>query len=512
MPKYPGVSRRTVLQHGLGSAVLLTSAQGKASQTRAQPVGEVAYTPRVIDAAGAQADVELLIRALRTIHPGLTRRRSAQEIEAGFAQLRAAVRVAVSEFDFYRELSALLAVIQCSHTKADVPSAFERWRREQASHLPLRLRWLQGRMIVVSCVDSAMARGSEVLAINGRPVADWMQTLGRFVSVDGHTPWARDANLTHDGDLMGSGLDHFMPFVAGLPTRFEFEWAGRDERRERTLALAPASFEDWLKLPNEGRPWRANFAEATSWRLLRPQVGYLRVGTFVNYRKPVDAQALFSRAMSELQSQGARQLIVDLRDNGGGSDDAALALLDHLVMAPYTYQRAMRLKAIRYGDLEAYIETWGDRQALFQAPESQFKRTPEGWYERRAEDHPALLQPRPPAAAAFKGDVTVLTSPVNASGATMVIAKLHDLGRAKLVGGRCGGSADGPTAGRIFSLLLPATGIRVRIPVVFNVMAVDRFDPRGGISPDVLVEETVEDFRAGRDGVLAHVLSTMGEA
>ncbi len=497
MTTTPGISRRAFLHHG-GAAVLCGTSTGLSAVEAYTP-----YAPRVVDAAGAQADVELLVRALRTIHPGLTRRRSADEIEGGFERLRAAVRGPVGEFELYREISALLALIQCSHTKADVPARFEQWRRQHASHLPLRFRWLQGRMIVVSCVDPLLARGSEVRAINGRPVADWMQALGLYISVDGHTPWSRDANLADDGDLMGSGFDHFLPFVAGLPRQFELDWMSPGDRRERRLRLAPISFEAWLKLPREGRAWRANLADDTNWRMVRPQTGYLRVGTFVNYRKPVDAQALFSRAMGELKAQGAQRLIVDLRDNGGGSDDAALALLDHLALQPYTYQRAMRLKAIRYGDLEAHIETWGDRSALFHAPEAQFTRTPNGWYERRAQDFPAQLQPRQPAAAAFDGQVTVLTSPVNASGATMMIAKLKDMGRARLLGGRCGGSADGPTAGRIFSVVLPASGIRVRVPVVLNVMAVEHFDPRGGITPDVFVDETVEDFLMGHDQALS---------
>ena len=522
MRQSPGVSRRALLQHAAALACTGAWPSGVDAQALAatappftpptQGTVPAAYTPRVIDAAGAQADVALLERALKAIHPGLTRRSSAAEMDAGFSSLRASVQGPVGELDFYRELSALLALVRCSHTKAEAPAAFERWRRVHPSHVPLRFRWIEGRMVVVSCADAALPAGSEVLALNGRAVSDWMQTLGRLVSVDGHTPWARDANLADDGDLMGSGFDHFLPCVAGLPKRFELDAIRLGERSPSRLSLAPLSFEDWLKLPNGSRTWRANFSEATQWRLLRPGTGYLRVGTFVNYRKPTDAQALFTRAMLDLQAQGARQLIVDLRDNGGGSDDAALALLDHLALKPYTYQRAMRLKAVRYSDLEAHIETWGDRQALFHAPLSQFTRTPEGWYERRAEDHPEHLQPRQPAAAAFGGEVVVLTGPLNASGATMVVAKLQDMGRARLVGGRCGGSADGPTAGRIFTVVLPSSGIRVRIPLVFNQMAVTRYDPRGGISPDVLVEETVEHFRAGHDEVLAQALKTLGAA
>ena len=117
--------------------------------------------------------------------------------------------------------------------------------------------------------------------------------------------------------------------------------------------------------------------------------------------------------------------------------------------------------------------------------------------------------PRKPAPGAFQGRLTVLTSPINASGATMLIAKLRDMGRATLIGGPCGGSADGATAGRIFNLKLPASGITVRIPVAFNQMNVDRFDADGGLQPDQLVEPTVEDFRLGRDRVLQDALQLL---
>jgi C-terminal processing protease CtpA/Prc len=307
---------------------------------------------------------------------------------------------------------------------------------------------------------------------------------------------------------MGSGFDQFYPHVFGWPETFELRLRTHDHAPVQSLRLQPLRFDDWLQLDNAGRPWRSNFADSTQWRMVNRDTALLRVPTFVNYRKPADAQALFSRAMQELRAAGARHLLLDLRDNGGGSDDAALALLDHLTLQPYTYQRAVRLKNIRYGDLPRHIESWGDRKALFEPPEADFIRSADGWYDRRPELQAAVLMPRKPAPGAFHGRVTVLTSPVNASGATMVIAKLRDLGRATLIGGPCGGSADGATAGRIFNLKLQASGIAVRIPVAFNQMNVDRFDPRGGVQPDRLVEETVEDFRSGRDVVMEAALGS----
>jgi C-terminal processing protease CtpA/Prc len=433
-----------------------------------------------------------------------------------FGRLQMAATQPLTELDFYQHLSALLAEIRCTHTKAEQPPAFEEWRKTNPSHLPFRFRLIEGRMLVASASkDGALRRGDEIVEINGRSISSLVRALGAYVPIDGDTVWSRASTLANDGDLMGADFDHFYPFVFGLSNQFALQARTRDESKTSSFRkfqteLPAISFHDWLQLDTDGRPFRSNFSETTTWRMLDTNTGLLRVETFVNYRKPTNPQALLTKAMNELRSAGAQRLVVDLRENGGGSDDAALALLDHLALRPYTYQRAIRLKAVRYGDLPDFIKTWGDRDLLFNPPLEQFVRTTDGWFERRAEDARDVLQQRSPAPAAFLGEVTVLTSPVNASGATMLISKLRDEGRVRLVGGRCGGSGDGPTAGQIFNLVLPKSGITVRIPLAFNVMNVKRFDRSGGIRPDVLVEPTVADFWAGRDRTLETALSTWG--
>ena len=84
----------------------------------------------------------------------------------------------------------------------------------------------------------------------------------------------------------------------------------------------------------------------------------------------------------------------------------------------------------------------------------------------------------------------------------MLISKLRDLGRVSLVGGKAGGSGDGPTAGRIFNVKLPNSGIEVRVPNAFNQMQVESFEAQGGITPDLLVEPRIADVRLGQDRAL----------
>jgi hypothetical protein len=500
---------------GLGLTVILAllSTQALAQQPPASaPQLPERYVARVLSSDEAQADVALLRRALETIHPGLYRRTPKDGIESAFQKLESATAGPVSETALYREISLMLAQIRCNHTKAEQSDQLWKWRVDRPSHLPFRFRLIQGRMIVVSSdpAQPGLKRGAEILSINGAPVAKLAKALGEFMPIDGDTVWSRDVDLANDSDLMGSGFDHFYPYVFGFADRYVLSLRDSDAAPIRRVELKPVTFRAWVKIDNDGAAYSENFADTTTWRMLDNGIGYVRVATFVNYRKPADAQALFAKIFNELREKGAKRVIVDLRDNGGGSNDASLALLDHLALRAYTYQRATRLKAIRYGDLPNYIQTWGERDALFQPPESKFTKSKDGWWDRLPSEDPDVLLERQPAKSAFTGPVTVLTGPANGSGATMVIAKLKDEGRVRLVGGRSGGSGDGPTAGQIFNVKLPNSGIVVRVPIAFNQMAVTNFEPGGGVTPDVEVEQSVEDFRAGRDTVLEAAVKDLG--
>jgi hypothetical protein len=466
---------------------------------------------RTLSADAARADVQLMRRALETVHPGLHRRTSKPELDRAFSELEDSLTAPVSDVELYRRISAVLALIRCSHTKADQTQAIEAWRRDQPSHLPFRFRLVEGRMLVVSSdpTQTQLLRGAEVLAIDGRPVAELIAALGVYVSIDGFTEPSRLATLASDSDLMGASFDHFYPYAFGFPSQIEVTLRDTDTGAARTVPMRPMTFRSWLQLDNDGLTHRRDFADAVTWRMVSSDVGYLRIDTFVNYRKPVSAAAVYTRALDELRKKGARALIVDLRANGGGSNDAALELLDALASAPYTYQRAVRYRAVRYGDLPDHISSWGDRDALFNPPLDRFDAAPGGQFDLKPQLAPDVLQPRQPSSTAFAGEVIVLTGPANASGATMVVAKLRDMGRARLIGEPSGGSADGPTAGTIFNVKLPNSGISVRVPVAFNAMNVRSFDPNGGVRPDVLVVESVADFRARDDRVMRRAISEL---
>lgn len=352
--------------------------------------------------------------------------------------------------------------------------------------------------IDVAADPEALPRGTEVLGIDGRPVSELVATLAATVVIDGWTDATRPSRLESAYEYADSGFDHFLPLFAGLRERFSLEVRRPGEEATRTLELPALTLGAWSALAPGASD---DLVEAVTWRMQDERVAVLEVGTFVNYRRWVDPEALFASVFREIREAGAERLVLDLRACGGGSGDVGWTLARFLIDRPLTFGGPRLLKNIRFGSLVPHLSTWEEN--AFEQPEELFERREDGWFALRGEGV-TTVEPHPDR---FGGPTTVLIGPYNASGATMLLAKLQEAGAARFVGEATGGSAEGPTAGVLFTLTLPHSDIRVNIPVFRETTGVADFRPGLGVEPDELVKPTLEDLLAGRDPVLEAALA-----
>lgn len=474
---------------------------------------------RTLTLTEARADIALVRAAMEELHPGLTRYAIRAEIDAAWARIDASIEAAaaqpLTELDLYRELSLALAVIRCDHTKGEYSQAIEAYRRESPTHLPFRFRLFAGetaekgeRMFVASSDPAQpLPFGAEILSINNEPVAKLIATLGRAVAIDGFTEPVRRQKLMHDSDLLGNDFDHYWPAFFGFPAVWVVTLREKPDGPITTRELKPINFTQWQALPWTAR-YREEFPSGIAWRLAG-KTAVLKINTFVNYRNPVDAQALLSGYFRSARDRKVEHLVIDLRDSGGGSNDAVYALLAHLIDRPATWSRRTSVKALKAGDWVKHTERWDGRPGEYSLPEADYVKAADGLWDRKPGPATPALNPVAPAPDEFKGRVTVLIGPANNSGATMLIAKLKDLGRVQLVGEATGGSAEGPTAGNLLTLRLPASGLLVRVPLIFSRMDIGAFVPGMGVAPDVEVKQTLGDFLAGRDSVMEWVRASL---
>ncbi len=366
--------------------------------------------------------------------------------------------------------------------------------------MPLMLVTSVPRAIVVAkSRDTSIARGTEVTSINGTTAVDIIKRLSRYAAIDGYTDFARTTLLEDDSDLLGSDLDHYWPMEFGFADEFTFGLKSA-AGVERTVTRKPITFAAWKEL--DGRAQSDEFGRNTQWAMLDDTTARLTIPSFVNYRTPVNPDSLYSAIFNAMRARNVRHLVLDLRGNGGGSDDASEELLRYLIAAPTAPRRSVRRRTIRIDSaLAAAFDTWGDRAAIFTPSATLFNVRRDGWFAEKGGD--VTLQPAP---GRFRGHVSVLVDRSNSSATTMLVAVLQQVGARtgllRLVGEETGGSAEGVTAGQILFLKLPNSGVRVRIPLKRSDVNVASFVPGLGVFPDIDATETLIDFRSGVDRAL----------
>ena len=448
-------------------------------------------------------DVDLAQEAYQRVHPGYTRYTTAEALATAWHELRLTAIEAggMTVGDFYLAIERTLVEIRCDHTKAELPRDLRRARAVERVYLPFRWKLVQGRAFIDRAAEpTGLVFGDELLEIDGRPIAQVIETVSGYIPVDGYTSWARQGEVAASLELPGGAVDHFGALVwkpkpiATLKIRSET--AG-----PRTVLVERINFDEWTALAEKQA---VNFKDAVRFRRVGKAVGVLSIDTFVNYRQPVDPDDLLQPIFTAMNAEGRTTLILDLRRNGGGSNAPQRALLGYLISRPQRLYTAMTVATIDLDGLRPHLWTW-DQRALRPDP-SAFRRHDDGTYALRAsvdED----LRPMSRRREAFEGQLIVLIGPHNSSGTTVLAAFLKAQRGAVLVGERTGGSPDGPTAGLLFTLTLPRSGIRTRLPFVRYHTNISPRESGYGLRPDVTAPLTVSDFLRRRDPALAVALA-----
>ena len=455
-----------------------------------------------LSAEAVAADLALAREALETIHAGYDRYTNRAVLDAQWASLEAEATDGMTHGELYLGVSRVLATIRCNHTKAELPDDMEAARKSDPTYLPFRYRFFHGRMFVTQAADGVdLAAQDEVLTIDGRTVTDLIADVMAVFPVDGDTDYVKEHLISSFGEFIGPAFEHFMPFLYAIRADAELT-VRRENGAEETLRVRRLTFDNYAAITDEKR-FGANFFDAVRFETLGDDAAYLAVDTFINYRKPVKPDSIYKPIFEQLRREGRTKLIVDLRRNGGGSDDAAWGLFRWLIREPVQPTPEIWTRFAHISpELREHLSTWEPR-ALRPDP-SWFDKLDDKYYRVVAKKAGAPGRPLKPKRGAFDGKVVMLTSNDNASGVTHLLAALRGVDRATFIGEPTGGASTGATAGVIAFLTLPESGIRVCIPLQRTIMAnANKLDSRGGVRPDIEVLQTRASAFAGEDPALA---------
>jgi len=349
------------------------------------------------------------------------------------------VRATTSTKDYYRVLQETVALLEDGHTNVYHPREL---REEVWSRPPIRTALIEGRVIVTEIRNDELrgvSVGDELLTVNGQPVKAYAaEHVAPIVCAS--TPQDRDNRLYGHMLLQGAKDE---PVTATLETA-----AG--ERREVILPR---------DLP------AINTRSHVEARMLDDGVGYLAIHTFSG-QVPVDS--LVAEAWTIVGE--ADGLVIDIRDNGGGSSGWWV---------------------MRYLTSEYELNDWATREYL---PSYRAWGRAQKW-------HRQVLGTRSGNDDPFEGKVALLVSRRTFSAAEDLASVFHWSKRGETVGEATGGSTGQP-----LFFTLPGGGSG-RICTKRDTYPDGSEWVGYGIPATVEVPQTVAAIRAGRDEVLERAVA-----
>lgn len=232
------------------------------------------------------------------------------------------------------------------------------------------------------------------------------------------------------------------------------------------------------------------------------------MSTWVTYNDHGDWEGFLQRCFKTLSERRARDLLIDIRGNEGGTDvgDVILSYLVERDLMVKQFQRFTRYRTIP-AELRPVLETW-DRSFDDWGESAQPEPTRPGFYRlQRSEDSAGgtVVHPRAPH---FPGHVWILVDTQDSS-ATFQFALAAKQNHLAVLGGEpTGGNLRGINGGAFYFLRFPHSHIEVDLPLIGFFP--DTPQPDGGITPDVIVRQTAAATAAGRDEGVETVLARIG--
>jgi C-terminal processing protease CtpA/Prc len=458
--------------------------------------------PVRLSAKDLRADVAILRRAYETLHPGLYRYNTPEQMDKAFLDLESEFQQDRTLAEAYLAFSVFAAKVRCGHTYPNFYNQTDAVQNAlfRSGRVPFYFRWLGGRMIVTKSFATApqLRAGTEVLEINGTPVATILKRLMTVARADGGNDAKRVPYLEVQGTDRYEAFDVYFPLF--FPYSDPLMTLRVRNQEETTIQVQPLTDEQRLA-PIKARE-EAREGDTPVWDFrLDAGIGYLRMPTWALYDSKWDWKTFLSRTFETLVKSQAGDLVIDLRGNEGGLGVGDV-IVSHLITKDLAEESIVRRVRYRKApeDLLPYLDTW---DPSFKDWGEAAKDPKDGFYRLVRYDDDERGSAIKPALPTFKGRIWVLVGAANSS-ATFEFAQTVQQNRlGTLVGQPTGGNQRGINGGAFFFLRLPGSKIEMDLPLIGTFRDGNR--PDAGLEPDIKVIPTVEDIASGRDAEMEAV-------
>lgn len=466
------------------------------------PMSKAQKEALVFTKAQLLEDFKILKEAYSSLHPALNRYNTEAQTQANFDALELELQQSLTLEEAYLAFTKFAATIKCGHTYVNHWNQSKRTKSAfhyQRDKVPFTFKLVNNRMIVTHDVsEKGVLAKVEVIAINGTEIQEIIDTLMPYVKGDGANNGQRLHQLQLNGVEKYEFFDLYFPILFP-PTDGTYSITYNDilkDKRGITTVKAISRNERKNRLMEQVEGFATSPEDTWRFEIVEDNLAVLTIGTFSIWNFKMDYKAFIRDAFKEVKEKNIENLVLDIRNNGGGADEVSAELAMYLLQEDVILEGSRSL--LKYDNvpehLRPYLGTW---DKSFYDISKKVKPDGNGNFTWKNSREKGLKIKSRKTPYKFTGNFYVIAHEANSSATYFLTKMVKETNIGTVVGQETGGNQKGITGGFMFFLTLPNTQIELDIPLGANIPLTEKRD--GGILPDVYVQPSVDDTINGVD-------------
>lgn len=437
-------------------------------------------------------DFAIFRDSLEEGHPALYRYKSKAEMDAIFEAASASITKELSDREFMLLLCKVVAQIGDGHLRVVPPKVRLDKLDESSTAIPFQVYWSENKLYVkrnYSTLDDKEFVGAQIISINEHSIEDFLKDYLSHFSSDGN-------NITNKYRMLERPrfLTRNFYILYGYTESYQVAYLPPNETTVKTAKLQGLLFDNLIEIQAKRYPTIA-VQPPTDFNIsAENQSAYLRISSFDKERlkdAKTDFPKFLKNSFKSLEDNKIKNLILDLRGNGGGTDEYGKLLFSYFINQPFDYYESLRMNKNTYNFFK-----YTNRPGM-KAPDGMLKANSEGSFDNI--QHPNIGK-QTPSLPTFTGNIYVLINGACFSTTSEFLSLLHFHTKAVFIGEESGGGYYGNSSGPTPDLKLPNTQVRVEIPLMKYAMAVKDYQYADrGLVPNYTVIPTIKDKLENRD-------------
>lgn len=447
---------------------------------------------------------------------GLYKYRTKQQIDSIYSWAFSQIKQPKTLLDFYKIILKITDFEGSLHNDTTLPDDFQNKYSSGNVFFPYPVKLIENKL-VINFQNTEIPLGSQIHSINRTAINQILDAFSKYYTTDGY-------NITGKSIGIGSSFAKYFEMEYGPQKDFlvEYSLPNKSQKLKKTVAavsneIRKENFKNRHSLPIDSLQY-GKIKGKYSFKVISPNTSLLAINTFAIGRNAKDKEHLaykkyvdscFQYLSDNLQ---IKNLIVDVRNNGGGTDPNDIMTFSYLAQKPFRENAVayVNFQEIPFPEYLVYEETELQKQQEEKKDfedeiKDEFPKLENGRYFQD-EKFNLLLQPDKNS---FKGQIYLLISPRIASAGSLFTSLAAGNTNAVVIGEETMGGYFGHNGHTPIEYELPNTKIKTQ----FSIVNLEQDVPKKasqifgrGIIPDHEARQTLDDFLRNKDTQFEYTL------